>query len=888
MRPRNVAVIGATEKVGSVGRTVLWNLMSTPFGGAIFPVNPTRSSVLGIKAYPNIKDVPEKVDLVVVTTPAASVPGIIKDAVDAGVGGAVIISAGFKETGPAGVELERQVLEHARRSGMRIVGPNCLGLMNPISGVNATFASTMARRGNVGFISQSGALCTAVLDWSLREMVGFSAFISIGSMLDVGWGDLISYLGEDPNTKSIVVYMESIGDARAFISAAREVALTKPIIVIKPGRTEGAAKAAASHTGSLTGSDDVLEAAFKRCGVLRVNNISDLFYLSEVLSKQPTPKGKRLTMITNAGGPGVLATDALLMSKGELAEVSKPTMEALNKILPPHWSHNNPIDVLGDASADIYAKTLEISGKDPNSDGLLVILTPQAMTDPTATAEKLKAFGKIEGKPVLASWMGGGSVATGEAILNEAGIPTYAYPDTAARVFMSMYRYGENLRSLYETPEPSADVDNIVSARAKALSIIDTVRKAKRTILTEFESKELLNAYGIPTVITRVATTEEEAVKIAREIGYPIVLKLFSETITHKTDVGGVQLNLKSPDEVRRAFNEIKSAVTQKVGAQHFQGVTVQQMIKLSDGYELIFGCSIDPQFGPVLLFGMGGQLVEVFKDRALGLPPLNTTLARRMMEQTQIYKALKGVRGRKSVDMAALEQLLVRFSQLVSEQPWIKEIDINPMFASAEHLVALDARVILHDPEVTEDKLPKLAIRPYPVAYVTPWKLKDGSAVTIRPIRPEDEPLMVKFHESLTERSVQFRYMQNLNLSERIAHERLQRICFNDYDREIALVADRRKADGSREVLGVARLSKIHGSNEASFAVVVADKHQKLGLGSELVKLLVQIARNEKLSVVSADMLPENVEMKRVLEKQKFVVSPSAKQPMLHAEIKL
>ncbi|HRZ94648.1 MAG TPA: acetate--CoA ligase family protein, partial [Candidatus Paceibacterota bacterium] len=688
LKPKSVAVIGATEKVGSVGRTVLWNLMSTPFGGPIFPVNPTRSSVLGIKAYPNISAVPEKVDMAVITTPAASVPNIIKECADAGLPGAVIISAGFKETGPAGVELERQILAHARRSGMRIIGPNCLGVMNPINGVNATFASAIARRGNVGFISQSGALCTAVLDWSLKEMVGFSAFVSIGSMLDIGWGDLISYLGSDPNTKSIVIYMETIGDARAFLSAAREVALTKPIIIIKPGRTEGAARAAASHTGSLTGSDEVLEAAFRRCGVLRVNDISDLFHMSEVLSKQPRPRGPRMTLITNAGGPGVLATDALLSSGGELAEITPQTVDALNKILPAHWSHNNPIDVLGDASADVYAKTLEIAGRDVNSDGLLVILTPQAMTDATATADKLREFGQIENKPVLASWMGGTDVATGEAILNRAGIPTFSYPDTAARMFTAMWRYSDNLRALYETPSTRIDLESVTQGRAQAAKIIEGVRRSQRTILTEFESKELLAAYGVPIVLTRIARTVDEAVQMAEGMKYPVVLKLFSETITHKTDVGGVQLNLGSADAVRQAFHKIQTSVAEKAGAQHFQGVTVQQMIKLSDGYELILGSSIDPQFGPVLLFGTGGQLVEVFKDRALGLPPLNTTLARRMMEQTKIFTALKGVRGRKSVDMPALERLMVNFSQLVAEQPWIKEIDINPLFASADHLV--------------------------------------------------------------------------------------------------------------------------------------------------------------------------------------------------------
>src|SRR5574339_96270 len=527
--PKTVAVVGDTETPGSVGRTIVWNLMSSSFGGIIFPVNPTRSSILGIKAYPSLSAVPEPIDLIVVVTPAKSIPGIISDAVDLGVKSAIIISAGFKETGPSGVELERQILEHARRGGMRIIGPNCLGVMSPITGLNATFATTIARPGSVGFISQSGALCTAILDWSLRENVGFSAFVSIGSMLDVDWSDLIYYLGDDPHTKSIVIYMETIGNARAFLSAAREVALTKPIIVIKPGRTEGAAKAAASHTGSLTGSDEVLEVAFKRSGALRVNSIAELFHLAEVLGKQPRPEGNRLTILTNAGGPGVLATDALITNGGELANLSAETMEAFNQLLPAAWSHNNPVDILGDASPERYARALEIAAKDPNSDGILVILTPQAMTDPTKTAEELEPYAQSLGKPVLANWMGGNDIAAGELMLNRMNIPTFEYPDTAARVFDYMANYSENLRSLYETPVPASTGWQEPEDRERAAQIIGGVRASGRTILTEFESKQLLASYGIPTVDTRIARSEEEAVQAAEGIGYPVVLKLHSE-----------------------------------------------------------------------------------------------------------------------------------------------------------------------------------------------------------------------------------------------------------------------------------------------------------------------------------------------------------------------
>jgi acetyltransferase len=886
--PKTVAVIGATETANTVGRTILWNLVSSPFGGTVFPINPKRPSVLGVKAYKHISEVPEAVDLAVVVTPATSVPGIIHDCAEQGVKAAIVISAGFKEIGPAGLELERQTLLEARRGNMRIIGPNCLGVMSPLTGLNATFAAGIARPGNVGFISQSGALCTAVLDWSLREMVGFSAFISIGSMLDVGWGDLIYYLGNDPRTRSIVIYMESIGDARGFLSAAREVALNKPIIVIKAGRSEAAAKAAASHTGSLAGSDEVLEAAFRRSGVLRVNSIADLFYMAEVLSKQPSPKGPRLTILTNAGGPGVLATDALIAAKGELTELSPEIVESLNQILPPAWSHNNPIDVLGDASPERYAKAVEIAAKDPNSDGLLVVLTPQSMTDPTQIAEHLKPYAKLEGKPILASWMGGAEVAAGISILNQAKIPTFQFPDTAVRAFTYMYRWAYNLKGLYETPSLPEESAELAPNKVLTGEIIQTARDAGRTILTESESKQVLDAYHIPTVRTVVARSVEEAVEQAGRIGYPVVLKLFSETITHKTDVGGVQLNLGDSEAVERAWRRIQTSVTEKAGAEHFQGVTVQPMIKSGDGYELIIGSSLDAQFGPVLLFGTGGQLVEVFKDRALSLPPLNTTLARRMMEQTKIYKALKGVRGRKPVNLAELEQIMVRFSRLVAEQPWIKEIDINPLLATPDRLVALDARIVVHGPEVSKDQLPKLAIRPYPNRYVSMWTMKDGADVLIRPIRPEDEPAMVKFHSTLSERSVYLRYFHLMNLPQRVAHERLTRICFIDYDREMALVAERRNPiNGENEILGVARLTRVLGSNDAEVAVLVSDQFHGRGLGKELLARLVIVGGDEKLAALKADILPDNRDVMRVCEKLGFTLRHSVEDEVVKAEFR-
>ena len=878
--PRNVAVVGATDKVGSVGRTLLSNLVMHPFGGAVFPVNPKRPSVLGIKAYPTLTAVPDEVDLAVIVTPAPAVPDIVSECVDKKVRGVIVISAGFKETGPEGVELERRVLAAARRGGMRLIGPNCLGVMNPLTGMNATFAAGLARPGHVAFISQSGALCTAVLDWSVKENVGFSAFASIGSMLDVDWGDLIEHLGRDPHTHSIVLYMETIGNARSFLSAAREVALTKPIIVIKPGRTEGAAKAAASHTGSLTGSDEVLEAAFRRSGVLRVNTIAELFYMAEVLAKQPRPKGPRLTMVTNAGGPGVIATDALLLEGGELAQLSKETLAELDKVLPAHWSHGNPIDVLGDASPERYAQALEIAARDPGSDGLLVVLTPQAMTDPTKTAEALRPYAKLEGKPVLASWMGGPDVAGGETVLNDANIPTFPYPDAAARVFTYMWRYTDNLRLLYETPSLPARGDRPVGREA-ADTILRDVRAAGRTLLTEFEAKALLTAYGIPTVPTKVARTEDEAVAAAEPMGYPIVLKLHSETITHKTDVGGVKLDLADAAAVRAAYRAIQASVTEKAGREHFQGVAVQPMVK-RDGYELIVGSSVDPQFGPVLLFGSGGVLVEVYKDRALGLPPLTSTLARRMIERTKIAHALAGVRGQKPVDREALEHVLVTFSQMVVEQPWIKEVDINPLMASAERLIALDARVVLHDPALSADRLPRPVIRPYPTAYVWTVALKEGTAVSVRPIRPEDEPLLVRLHETLSERTVYLRYLEHLKLDQRVAHQRLARMCYIDYDREMALVAET-----GGVIVGVGRLSR-HPirREEAEFALLVTDAFQGKGLGIELLRRLLDVARAEGIRRVTAEMLPDNSAMQAVCKKLGFRLSGGVSDPTVRAAI--
>ena len=865
-KPKNIAIVGATDKPGSVGRTILWNLLSSPFGGTIFPVNPKRDNLLGIKVYPSLTAITDPIDLVIVVTPAQSIPPIIQEASDKGIPGAIIISAGFKEIGPEGAIREQEILKIAKKSGMRIIGPNCLGVMNTTSGLNATFAATIAKPGHVGFLSQSGALCTAVLDWSLSSNVGFSVFASIGSMLDVDWGDLIYYLGDDPNTKSIVIYMETIGNAQSFLSAAREVALEKPIIIIKPGRTESAAKAAASHTGSLVGSDAVLDAAFKRCGVLRVDSIEELFAMADLLDKQPLPKGPKLNIITNAGGPSVIATDALIMSAGELATPTAETIAQLNQFLPDAWSHGNPIDILGDASPERYAKTLEVMSDDPNSDGILVILTPQAMTQPRETAKALTAALKQGSKPIIASWMGGNDVLAGAEVLNRSNIPAFSYPDIAAKAFSLMWRYSKNLESLYETPD-SRDQDALT--RIPIANISEGLRElmAKgRNTLTEAESKALLAQYQIPVTPIVIANTLEQSVEAADKIGYPVVLKIHSTIITHKSDIGGVKLNLASSEAVVKAFGEIQNAVKSLDSDVIFEGVTVQPMMKLH-GTELLLGASYDPQFGPVLAFGAGGTYVELFGDVAFTLPPLNSTLAGLLIDRTKIAKALKGIRGQAPINREELEDLLVRFSYLVVNHPEIKEVEINPLLArgGSEALIALDARVILHTREAFESGLlQRNVIRAYPYEYISTITLKNAEEMTLRPILASDESAIREFHTRLTDNSVYETFKFDFPFDERTAHQRLARVCFNDYSRELSLVGVNQNLD----IVGVARLSRQRVDQQtAVFRIIIQDNYHRKGLGRQMLSGLIEIAQKENIRDIYGYILHSNVPMLKLTQ---------------------
>lgn len=855
-QPQSVAVVGASATPGSVGSILMRNLIESPFGGVVYPINPKRKAVHGVLCYRSIRELPESVDLAVIATPAVTVPGVIQECVERKIKGAIVISAGFSELGAEGRKLEQQLRELARGK-MRIVGPNCLGIIHPPSRLNASFAATMARPGQVALLSQSGAICTSILDWARETHVGFSSFVSVGAMVDVDFADLIDYFGDDPGTQSILVYMESIGDVRRFLSAARNVARSKPIIVVKSGRHEAGAKAAASHTGALAGADAVFDAAFRRAGVLRVITIRELFNMAEILAMQPQPKGPNLAIVTNAGGPGVMATDDLMTLGGQLAPLSSETRAALDQLLPPFWSHANPIDILGDATPDRYKKTIEVLICDDQAQGVLVLLTPQAMTDPTETARQVAAFARTPGKPVLAAWMGGAAVRPGRELLQRAGVPTFDTPESAVRAFLNMVQFRRNQELLYETP--AALPEDFEPDARRVASIIATARSQNRTLLTEHEAKDILAAYGIPTVPTTIAATSDEAVSAAKKVGYPVVLKLLSDVITHKSDAGGVVLNLMDEAAVRKAFADIQSnadayAHSRNIHGKIFAGVTVQPMVRMR-GFELIVGSSVDRQFGPVILFGAGGILVEVFQDRALALPPLNRALARRVIERTKIFKALQGVRGQKPVDVGQLETLLVRFSQLLCDRDDIQEIDINPLLASSEQIIALDARVLLVPSDQPESERPRLAIRPYPNQLTSTWQLPNGIPITIRAIRPEDEPLVIELFETFSERTIRLRFF---SLLKRLTHDNLIRLCHLDYDREMALVAIHRDEKGAH-LIGVSRYHTDPEAKTAEYAVVVGDPWQGQGLGRHLMTKLIEVARQRGVQRLVGAVLREN-----------------------------
>jgi acetyltransferase len=794
--------------------------------------------VAGVPAYASVHDIGDRPDLAVICTPARTVASIIESCGEAGVPGAVVISAGFRERGPEGTALEADVLRAARRfEGLRILGPNCLGVIFPRSGLNATFASVMPKDGRVAFVSQSGAVCSAVLDWAREEEIGFSCFVSIGNMIDVDFGDLIDYLAADSRTEALVLYIESVTEARKFMSAARAFTRTKPIVAYKAGRFPESAKAAASHTGALAGEDAVYEAAFERAGIVRIQDSEDLFDCAEMLAHQRVPRGERLAIVTNAGGPGVMATDALMSRGGTLARFTDSTMAKLNASLPAHWSKGNPVDVLGDASPERYTGAAATVLEDPGVDAMLAIFTTQAMTDPTATARRLaEEVLPRTGKPVLGAWMGGESVREGLRILSRAKVPAYATPEHAVRAFLYLLSFSRRREILYETPREIP-----VRLGPERAEVARPLLGGASEMLSEIDSKALLEAYGIAVTRATAAATAEDAVEAARGLGYPVVLKILSAQITHKTDVGGVALDLETDDEVRRAFEEIVAGAVRKRPDAVVRGVTVQRMRSAADGVEMILGTKKDPTFGSAILVGMGGVAAELFRDRALGLPPLNERLAWRMLTSLRSWPLLEGYRGRPGVNLELLLETLIRFSYLVAELPEIRELDINPLLVTPKEVVALDARIAVDEDALRSDGLKPyshLVIRPYPESFVREKTLPDGTPVVLRPIRPEDEPLWSALLESTSNESLLQRFRQLVRRS----HELAARFCFIDYDREMAIVAEVSR-NGERELVGVGRLVADPDHRIAEYAVLVTDRWQGRGLGSLLTEYCLDLA---------------------------------------------
>lgn len=865
--PKTIAVIGASEKNGSVGRAIMENLL-TQKTASVFPINPNRKKVLGIDACSRIAAVPEPVDLAVIATPAPTVPDLVEECGEAGVGGIVIISAGFKEIGEKGTRLEDRIRETRKRYGMRIIGPNCLGVIRPVTGLNASFLKARPEAGRIAFISQSGALGSAILDWAMHAHVGFSLFASLGSMIDVDFGDLIDFLGDDPNTKSIMLYMEAVGNAKKFISAARGFARNKPIIVLKPGRFAESAQAALSHTGSMGGEDQTYDAAFKRVGVVRVRDISDLFNVAEVLHAKHLPKGREIAIVTNAGGAGVIATDMLIGLGGRLAQLTDDSTKALNAHLPAYWSKANPVDILGDADRERYETAVTTCLDDPGVNGVITIYTPQGATQPDELAKRFTEIADRSRKPFITVWMGGGQVEGARNTTLQHNIPTYETPEEAVKTYLYMYRYGRNLELLYETPG-QLSVDQ-APPKHNLKAFIAELYKEGRMLLTENESKRFLVNYGIPTVKPHLTKNLEEALGLANSVGYPVVLKIVSPDISHKSDVGGVVTGIDSDRELKNNYERLIKRVQKKVPQASISGISVQQMVEKVD-YELILGMKKDKEFGAVILFGMGGIGVEMFQDFSIGLPPLNQTLARRLMEETKVFRMIQGYRGRPPADMQQLEQILTSFSNLVVDFPEIAEIDINPLAISDGKACALDARIIL-DPSALghTDGYPHLVITPYPARYVAPWRLTDGTEVLLRPIRPEDEPLEREMLSTLSEETLRGRFFQVLK---KITHEMLIRFCNIDYDREMAIVAELREGE-KRRIIGIGRLIIEPDGTSSEFAVVVHDDFQGKGLGYKLVDMLIGVAQDKGLGEVTGTVLTDNTNMLRVCETLGFKIS--------------
>ena len=864
--PQSIAIVGASDRDGSVGKLILQNILASGFAGKIYPVNPKHENVQDLTAYKSIKAINHPIDLAVFAIPAKAIPEVMRQCGDRGVGSVIILSAGFAEIGRTGQLLQNEIVDIARTHNIPLVGPNCLGVIRPRVGLNATFAKSRVATGHVALVAQSGAFCTALLDWAESSGFGFSAVASLGATADIGFGQVLDYLAVDSETRSILLYVEGVSDARSFLSGLRVAARLKPVIVVKSGRNEIGSRAAVSHTGALVGDDNVFDAAIERAGAVRVKTVSQLFAAAQTLASGTRVEGSRLAIITNGGGPGVMAADRASDLDVQLANLSTDTIKQLSAVLPAHWSHSDPVDILGDADSERYRAATEIVLADNNVDGLLVLLTPQAMTDPTACAEGVIATARQSSKPVLACWMGENLVKKGRQRFAASGIPDFVSPESGVDAFgyLACYRY--NQKALLQTPEPlsrhrKADIDG-------ARLIIEHAIGEQRYTLSNTEAKAVLSAFHIPTTTSINANSAADALVAAETVGLPVAMKINSPDITHKSDVGGVRLNIHEPLSVRTAFREMMDRVNAHAPDARVVGVTIEPMPDRPHAREIMVGIARDPVFGPVISFGAGGTAVEIFADSQVALPPLNEYLSRELIKRTRSARLLSQFRNLPAADVGQLTQVLQRISEIACELPEVQELDINPLLVDDQGVVAIDARVVVAPPTVSTAHYGHMAVHPYPPELEISWQLADGTDVGVRPIRPEDAEKEQYFVQNLSDESKYFRFMQSM---EKLTPMMLARFTQIDYDREMALVAVINEHEDQARIIAVARYVSNPDGQSCEFALTVADAWQRKGIGRQLMQRLMTVARDRGIEIMEGEVLSSNVKMLRLCERLGF-----------------
>ena len=873
--PQSVAIVGASDRDNSVGAQVMRNIRESGFRGEIYPVNPKHQKIQGINAYASISDIDHPIDLVVIAIPARAIPGVMRECGDHGVGAAIVLSAGFAEIGKRGKALQHEIVDIARTFDIPLVGPNCLGVIRPRVGLNATFAKSGVKTGQVALVAQSGAFCTALLDWADSNGFGFSAVASLGATADVGFGDVLDYLAVDPETKSILLYIEGVSDARSFMSGLRVAARLKPVIVVKSGRNESGTRAAVSHTGALIGGDDVFDAAIQRAGAVRVNTVSQLFAAAQTLASGTRVEGPRLAIVTNGGGPGVMAADRASDLNVPLAELMPQTIDKLSAALPQHWSHSDPVDILGDADSARYRTATEIVLADQNVDGLLVLLTPQAMTDPTACAEGVIAASREINKPVLACWMGANLVKEGRQRFKKAGIPQFSSPEAGVDAFGYLACYRRNQKALLQAPPPLSKhrEPDVEGARL----IIEHAMGERRYTLSNAEAKAVLKAFHIPTSPSINVTSAADALVAAEGVGLPVAMKINSPDISHKSDVGGIRLNIREPRSVRTAFREMMDNVKAQSPDARVTGVTIEPMLERPHAREIMIGIAPDPVFGPVISFGAGGTAVEIFADSQVALPPLNEYLSRELIRGTRAARFLKQFRNLPEADVVKLTDVLQRISEIACELPEIHELDINPLLVDEEGVIAVDARVIVAPPKTSTEHYGHMAIHPYPPELETTWQLPDGTDVSVRPIRPEDAEIEQDFVQNLSAESKYFRFMQSVD---KLTPLMLARFTQIDYDREMALIAVTNEHTPNAHILGVVRYVSNPDKQSCEFALTVADDWQKRGIGRQLMQRLMTVARDRGIEIMEGEVLSNNSKMLRLCERLGFRAARNADEP--------